>query len=77
MPADVVGILSFDNAYPLQNIETDIDYRLYDINIVDDEHATAVVRRLIPHTSPNYLGGIVSADRSFIYWENTTRPLPQ
>lgn len=28
------------------------------------------------YTSATYLGGIVSADRSIVYWVNETKPLP-
>lgn len=76
IPGDAVGILALNNDDPLQRRESQ-DRWAY-MPLVSKTENTLVFRFEEQHqfSVPNYLGGIVSADRSEVYWINETRPLP-
>ena len=76
IPSDAVGIYATENIAPLQNrYQTDTGY-LFSID--SNTGSEMVLHPLVPlqHSSHNFLGGIVSADRQIVYWENNTMPLP-
>lgn len=76
LPDDCVGILATDNDNPLENIESTAADRLE--VLVSKTYNSAVFRYASQHwvNANLYLGAIVSADRSTIYWTNTSKPLP-
>lgn len=76
IPQDAVGLYSSSNTIPLMYKDSTAEGAMYRINVIDDSHLTATA--VSPQTSHgnNYLGGIVSADRSTVYWVNDTQPLP-
>lgn len=76
IPNDAVGIYSANNEMPLQYRDTDVERLLFDITIVSDTELIATQRSTESHNANNYLGGIVSGDRSTIIWLNDTKPLP-
>ena len=75
IPDDAVGIFSYSNSEPLAYINSTLDTHLY--SIVEKSGTSMRVRQRVEstHSVPGFLGGIVSADRSVIYWVNRTRPL--
>jgi len=73
---NAVGILSTQNNRPLRYKDEDDPGFLFDIQYKSDTEMILVPRQYGGHNSANYLGGIVSADRTEVFWENTTHPLP-
>lgn len=78
IPDNAVGILSFDNDNPLQNLEVHSPWMVYSIAeknegymLMQESYSGAVSA-----DQNSYLGAIVSADFSTVYWQNETRPLP-
>lgn len=76
IPTNAVGIFSADNNLPLYYINTSTSEWLFDIEVINDNVLIATCRMPNTHSTPNYLGGIVSEDRQTIYWINSTKPLP-
>lgn len=73
---DAVGIFAYDNDSPLVYQDTTNPALLYEI--VSRTNNEMRLRCLAPNDAHgnNYLGAILSADRSVVYWENNTRPVP-
>lgn len=76
IPEDAIGIFAYKNDDPLEMRYTTQDDLIYDMEVESDNAARFVCRQTSSYHSPNYLGAIVSADRSAIYWVNRTKPLP-
>lgn len=55
---------------------SDVASEIADIITKDDTVIMFKVRETVSHSTPRYLGMIVSADRGTVYWVNETRPLP-
>lgn len=76
IPNGAIGVMSTDNDNPTMNVGniTAVNSGVYTAL----NNGSAQVRQDVSHTinSPAYLGAIVSADGSVIYWVNNTRPLP-
>lgn len=77
IPADAIGIKSYNNDDPLENIENTLSRNIYSITEKTDTTLKLQVRaaEFVP-THENYLGAIVSSNREVIYWVNESRPLP-
>lgn len=76
IPADAVAILSGRNDAPdFQRFSTSNSW-LGAVNVIDDTHLEVLQDMERPHSTPVYLGMIVSNDRQTVYWVNNTRPLP-
>lgn len=76
IPSDAVGIIAYVNGTPLAERDTNILKNMYRISSQSSTSLTLVNRGTDPHYQPTYLGAIVSADRSIVYWVNTSNPLP-
>ena len=76
IPDDAVGVLAYDNNNPEQYKTTQSNYNLYKITAKTKETLNLEQVEVAPHSQPNYLGCIVSADRQTTYWVNDTKPLP-
>lgn len=75
LPADAVGLLSVDNDKPLMYRE--ISGSRYLQTIIEKSDTRMLMQGFVAHTFSNiYLGAILSADKSVVYWVNTSRPLP-
>lgn len=76
IPSDAIAILSPRNSDPLYYrfvMDSDVSCIL--------EMKTGTEMRFVQttehsHNYPLYLGAILSPDRSVVYWENTSHPLP-
>lgn len=77
IPLDAVGILASNNTNPLQNRNTQQIGAL--LHVVSRESDVLVLEQEGEHihNSPTYLGAILSADRSIVYWVNDTKPIPE
>lgn len=78
IPDNAVGLYAFRNDAPLAYRETPSGDSPYLFNIVSKSDTEMVLKceRAAEHSDNSYLGGIVSANRETVYWENTTNPLP-
>lgn len=76
LPSGAVGIYANDNNDPLAFSDASVPSQVFDISVMDDEHMSLIPREVTSHNRPNYLGAIVSADRTEVLWLNDTRPLP-
>lgn len=76
MPANAVGLYAIDNDEPLAYKDTDMSQLIFDLTVVDDNNCIATCRDARTHLQANYLGCIVSADRTEVIWTNTNKPLP-
>lgn len=76
IPADAVGIIAYDNDQRFSFRNTTDPRLLFDITEVNEFDIVLQQRQEGAHSTDTYLGAILSADRSIVYWENTTRPLP-
>lgn len=77
IPSDAIGVLSDDNDRPLMNRNTQRPSVMASINQIGTYLMTLTQAEEHAHTNRMYLGAILSADRQTVYWENTTRPLPE
>jgi hypothetical protein len=76
IPDTAVGVMSNKNEDPLYLRDTtDVSY-LYNISQRSENEITMTTRAPYAHQLPFYLGAILSADRSTVYWMNESRPLP-
>lgn len=76
LPDNAVGVMSTNNDNPLMlrdNHGVNNNYR-----IVSKTREELVMEQIQmgTHDTPNYLGGILSEDRTTVYWVNETKPLP-
>lgn len=76
IPADAVGIIAYDNNQRFSFRNTTDPRLLFDIVEVNEHQIVLEQQQAGSHSTNTYLGAILSADRSEVYWENTTRPLP-
>lgn len=76
IPQDAVGILSGNNEAPELQRYSQSSTWLTTIEVLDDTHLLATQDSARPHSTPVYLGMIVSADRQTVFWINHTAPLP-
>lgn len=76
IPDDAVGILADNNNLPLANINENHDNWLFDIVSKENTSMRLTQRIEAAHGRSTYLGGIVSRNRSIIYWVNDSKPLP-
>ena len=76
IPNDAVGVYSDNNDDPLQNKDTTVAYRLFDV--IEKSSTLMVMGHQVSTTvaSPVYLGAILSSDRQTVYWINESKPLP-
>ena len=77
LPADSLGTLSYSNNNPEDYRYDTAASRIFTIDVIDSNHAVLTVSNGGPngYTGNFYLGCIVSADRSQLFWVNDTRPL--
>lgn len=75
IPDDAVGIAASSNDAPLQGINGTNPVNLYSLVERGEGYVRFEQQDPAAHAGYTYLGGIVSADRQTIYWENDTRPL--
>lgn len=68
--------MSYNNDLPLQFVDSQNAGHLFNIVVNSNETATAVHQSGATPSLANFLGAIVSADRSVIYWINESKPLP-
>lgn len=74
IPNDAVGLIGVSNDEPLRY--KDVEGTRYLMAIVEKSD-TRMLLQTEPHVFSNiFLGAIISADRTMVYWVNTTRPLP-
>ena len=76
IPDDAVGLFATDVNAPLDYGKYDGDKFLFSIIEKTDTMMRLQARQPSTHGSDNFLGGILSADKSQVYWVNNTRPLP-
>lgn len=76
IPQNAVGIVAYTNGDPLR-FRYDFD-PVHTFSIVDksDDEITLVHDGVSAPSNGSYLGAILSADRSVVYWINNSRPLP-
>lgn len=76
IPSDAVGVLSGLNRAPeAQRYSTSTSWTA-SVLVQDGSHLMVTQDAAHPHTTPVYLGAIVSNDRSVVYWVNNSQPLP-
>ena len=76
IPAGAVGIFAKNNENPLEYRSTIVTNNLFDVTVIDDTLANVVPRNVTTHQVPNYLGAILSQDRTEVIWLNDSKPLP-
>lgn len=76
IPADSLGILAANNDDPLHYRNTSASSYLFSIVQKNNTHMRLKLQEAHTFPAPRFLGGIVSADRSEVYWVNDTNPLP-
>ena len=76
IPDNAVGVIAFDNDKPLENIDAEYAYWLFDITEKSEGEMTLLQRQPTAHSVSSYLGAVVSVDRQTLYWVNNTKPLP-
>lgn len=76
MGSEIVGVLATENGDPLHNRDS-VNEAILVHEISRTKTTLLLAATMENHYSfPYYLGGILSADRETVYWENNTRPLP-
>lgn len=77
MPEDIVGWASYQNENP--RVAYDSDNVLNKVLLVERTPTRLVFELGVPYTfgQPHYLGVIANEEKTEIYWENTSQPLPQ
>lgn len=76
LPRNAVGIMASENDNPKRLRYTQLGQLILDITEQSSTQVRLVPRVITTHDFGMYLGMIVSADRSVIYWVNNTKPLP-
>ena len=77
IPSDAIGVLSNDNDRPLMNRNTQRASDMVSVGQIGGYRMLLQQAEEHTHANRMYLGAILSADRQTVYWENTTRPLPE
>lgn len=76
LPQDIVAVASINNDAPLMFRDTTTPNAV----MRPTERTNTMIRFVANgegNHSANYFGGILSEDRTEVYYENTSRPLPQ
>lgn len=76
IPQDAIGILARFNDNPLGLLEDTQSYVALDITSLSPDSMVLEHPEVHTMSFATYLGAIVSADRSIVYWVNNTKPLP-
>lgn len=76
IPDDAVFVLARNNTDPLEFRYTESDATFGVIGSHTDTEINCETNVTAPHSISTYLGAILSADRSVIYWVNNTKPIP-
>lgn len=76
IPANALGILAAANDDPLHYRNTSTNIYLFDLVQKSNTHMRFRLREAHTFPSGRFLGGIVSSDRSEVYWVNDTAPIP-
>lgn len=76
IPDTSIATLSSLNYNPGMYRDSDVASAIADIITKDNTVIVFKVREVVSHSTPRYLGMIVSADRGTVYWVNETNPLP-
>jgi hypothetical protein len=76
LPVGALGVLAIRNDNPLERQYSNYDSDLFRITEKTNTSLKLVSRSPSAHTIPVFLGAIVSPDRSWVYWQNDTNPLP-
>lgn len=76
LPPDAVGVLSISNETPLMMRYTNNNEWMYRISSVSSNRL--VMSQVVEgsHQDNNYLGAILTNDRSEILWINDSHPIP-
>lgn len=76
IPVDAVGILSGLNDNPAAQRDSTSKSWIASVNVLSDSYMEVNQDIARTHSTPVYLGMIVSNDRETVYWVNNSRPLP-
>ena len=76
IPNSSVATLSLANETPEMYRYSETDSNVADILEKSETEIVFKVRSVVSHSTPRYLGVIVSDDRGTIYWVNNSNPLP-
>ena len=76
LPDDAVGIFAKSNDNPLEYRYTQNLYMQFGIVLKTQTQMVMRQKTVTTHNQNNYLGAIVSEDRSIVYWINDTKPIP-
>ena len=76
IPSDAVAIIAIRNENPLEYLHTLDHWASMAIEAKEDDSISFRFSEAFSFANPLYIGAIVSADRSQIYWVNNTEPLP-
>lgn len=76
IPNDAVGVIAINNDEPLEFRDSDNARIVFDIIEKGYNNMKVKQRVLSTHSTPSYLGAILSSDRQTEYWVNNMRPLP-
>lgn len=76
IPDDAIGVYANNNNDPSSFVDRDDDSFFFDIVSKSSTFMVLQAKAAVEHAANNYLGTIVSADKSTVYWVNETRPLP-
>lgn len=74
VPRSALAVEAIDNERPLQYRYDNRPIVLFDLEIISDS-LMRVTARINAARSTNYLGCILTKDRSIVIWENNTKPL--
>lgn len=76
IPADAVAIIAESNSRPLQYRNETYATRVASVEVLSDNELRVYQNESHTHSKRYYIGGILSNDRSVVYWINRTAPLP-
>jgi hypothetical protein len=76
IPSNAIGILSGNNNEPLMYRNVESTSYILDIRSKSNTRISLRAESGTKHSSPIYLGAILSPDRQVIYWVNNTQPIP-
>ena len=76
IPYDAIGIYANDNVNPLLFRYSTSNDVVYAITERTDNFIKLQAIEPSESHGNNYLGAIVSKDRSIVYWTNTSKPIP-
>ena len=76
LPSDAVGIRSNSNDDPLVQLYMTGERYTYELQVVNDNEIVAALAVDASSSQPTYFSAIVSRDRTRVYWQNETKPIP-